>query len=41
MSCLLIIVEDKAILNQSAGLGMVIHEDTLSKLSTYRMDEKN
>ena len=35
------IVEDKAILNQSAGLGMVIHEDTLSKLSTYRMDEKN
>ena len=35
------IVEDKAILNQSAGLGIVIHEDTLSKLSTYRMDEKN
>ena len=35
------IVEDKAILNQSAGLGMVIHEDILSKLSTYRMDEKN
>ena len=35
------IVEDKAILNQSAGLGMVIHEDTLSKLSTYRTDEKN
>ena len=35
------IVGDKAILNQSAGLGMVIHEDTLSKLSTYRMDEKN
>ena len=34
------IVEDKAILNQSAGLGMVIHEDILSKLSTYRMDEK-
>ncbi len=35
------IVEDKAILNQSAGLGMVIHEDILSNLSTYRMDEKN
>ncbi len=35
------IVEDRAILNQSAGLGMVIHEDILSKLSTYRMDEKN
>ena len=35
------ILEDKAILNQSAGLGMVIHEDILSKLSTYRMDEKN
>ena len=35
------IVEDKAILNQSAGLGIVIHEDTLSNLSTYRMDEKN
>ncbi len=35
------ILENKAILNQSAGLGMVIHEDILSNLSTYRMDEKN
>ena len=32
---------DKAILNQSAGLGMVIHEEILSKLSNYTMDEKN
>ena len=35
------IEEDKAILNQSAGLGMVIHEDILSKLSTHTIDEKN
>ena len=35
------ILGDKAILNQSAGLGMVIHEEILSKLSNYTLDEKN
>ena len=35
------IIGDRAVLNQSAGLGIVIHEDALSKLSANTMGEKN
>ena len=35
------IIGDRAVLNQSAGLGIVIHEDALSKLSAITMGEKN
>ena len=35
------IIGDRAVLNQSAGLGIVIHEDALSKLSANTTGEKN
>ena len=35
------IVDNKAHINKSAGLGIVIHEDILSRLSIYSLDEKS
>nr|2QGY_A Chain A, Enolase from the environmental genome shotgun sequencing of the Sargasso Sea [unidentified]2QGY_B Chain B, Enolase from the environmental genome shotgun sequencing of the Sargasso Sea [unidentified] len=35
------IIDNKAHINKSAGLGIVIHEDILSELSIYSLDEKS
>ena len=35
------IVDNNAHLNKSAGLGIVIHEDILSRLSIYSLDENS
>ena len=35
------IIDNKAHINKSAGLGIVIHEDILSRLSIYSLDEKS
>ena len=35
------IIDNKAHINKSAGLGIVIHEDILSRLSIYSLDENS
>ena len=35
------IIDNKAHINKSAGLGIVIHEDILSELSIYSLDENS